>query len=485
MRMIGYVIRRPLHVSWMIAAGSVGIVAGIVLAGELSIMVSLAWLLSGIALVLMAATGARAWMVLVAVAGGMLIGLWRGSAVQASLAAYGQFTNQMVTVAGTVSEDVDTNRRGQLVIRLRDITVGSQSLPGTIWVTTRDTRPIRRSDRAVVSGKLSAGFGSFAASMYSADVAAVSRPSPGDIALAVRDYFGGGVRNALPETEASLGLGYLAGQRRGLPQELDAALQAAGLTHIVVASGYNLTILVRLARRLFERISKYLSLLLSSGMIVGFIAITGLSPSMSRAGLVTGLSLLAWYYGRRFHPLVLLPFAMAITLIAQPSYAWGDLGWQLSFAAFAGVMVLAPLLQNYFFGDKPERTLRRIFIETIAATITTLPILLVSFGQLSVVAPVANMLILPLVPLAMLLTFIAGLGGLVAPTLASFIGLPAQLVLTYMTGTARFMGGLPWALQEFQLPVAGAAAAYVAIVAACVYMSWETKQDLRRASLVE
>ncbi len=77
-----------------------------------------------------------------------------------------------------------------------------------------------------------------------------------------------------------------------------------------------------------------------------------MSPSMSRAGLVAGLSLLAWYYGRRIHPLVLLPLAMAITVMVQPSYAWGDLGWQLSFAAFAGVLIGAPLIQAYFLATR-------------------------------------------------------------------------------------------------------------------------------------
>jgi competence protein ComEC len=398
---------------------------------------------------------------------------------------YDQIIGRIVVISGVVSEDADTNQRGQLVLRLRDIHNGSDALPGMLWVTTSETPDIRRSDKVTLHGKLTEGFGSFAGSMYSVRIRTVERPVPGDVALQVRDYFASGVRAALSDTEASLGLGYLVGQRRGLPQDLNSALQAAGLMHIVVASGYNLTILVRLARRLFEKVSKYLSLLVSGAMIVGFIGITGLSPSMSRAGLIAGLSLLAWYYGRRFHPLVLLPFAMAITLLVQPAYAWGDLGWQLSFAAFAGVMILAPLLQTYFFGDKPERAFRRIFIETMAATVATLPILLVSFGQFSVVSPVANMLILPLVPLAMLLTFVGGIGGLVAPAAALIIGLPAQLLLTYMTGTAQLLGGIPWALQEAKLSLVAAMVAYMAMVIACVYMSWKTGYDLRRSSLVE
>lgn len=181
---------------------------------------------------------------------------------------------------------------------------------------------------------------------------------------------------------------------------------------------------------------------------------------------------------------MLLPLAMAITVLIQPSYAWGDLGWQLSFAAFAGVMILAPLLQTYFF-DYEDRMLRRIFIETMAATIATLPIIIAAFGQFSLVAPLANILILPLVPLAMLLTFVAGIEGLLVPFAVQLIGLPAEMLLTYMVKTAEFMGGLPWAVQSLHLAPVGVVLAYLIIIGACVYMQRVTKYNLRSTSLVE
>ena len=85
---------------------------------------------------------------------------------------------------------------------------------------------------------------------------------------------------------------------------------------------------------------------------------------MSRAGLVAGLGLLVWYYGRKTHPFVLLSFAAAVTLIVNPSYLWGDLGWYLSFGAFIGVIVLAPLIHRYFWGLAEAGTLRGLLVET-------------------------------------------------------------------------------------------------------------------------
>ncbi|HCR55693.1 TPA: hypothetical protein DIV49_01860, partial [Candidatus Saccharibacteria bacterium] len=443
-------LRRKVHVSWMVSVGCVGIFVGIIAASMVSsrMFESIAWLLTGVTLMAFAVWRPKVWLIALVFAGGVLIGLWRGSLALSDLALYRQVFDTTTTVTGKISDDVDSNARNQSVIRLTNVRINNTQLAGTIWITSKQHHDIQRSDIVAVHGKIQEGFGSFAATMYDAKLLSVRRPEPGDIALKIRNWFGQGVEKALHEPQASLGLGYLVGQRRGLPEALDTALVAAGLTHVVVASGYNLTILVRLARRLFEKISKYLAFISSVVMITGFIAITGMSPSMSRAGLVAALSLVAWYYGRRFHPFVLLPLAIAITVLMNPSYAWGDLGWQLSFAAFAGVMIVAPFANSYFFGDKKERPLGRILVETISAQICTLPIILLAFGQTSAVAPIANVLILPLVPIAMLLTFIAGIGGIILPSVAGIIGLPAEIILSYMTQTILFFGSLPWAIQE-------------------------------------
>lgn len=373
---------RRVHSSWLIAAASTSLVAGVAavpLVDQAWFGLTV-WLLVGLALAALALWRRHVAMIPVVVVAGLLIGLWRGSAAASQLVVYEKLTGHTVTLTGTVADDPDIGKKSELLLRLGNLSIDGHAVAGMVWVSTSAQADVWRSDRVTVTGKLTPGFGGFAASMYRAGLADIERPEPGDVALRVRDWFARSTRMAIDEPMASLGLGYLLGQRRALPPELDQALMIAGLTHVVVASGYNLTILVRLARRLFVRVSKYLAALSASSMIAAFIAITGASPSMSRAGLVAGLSLAAWYYGRKFHPLVLLPFAAAITVLINPAYAWNDLGWQLSFAAFAGVMILAPLLQAYFFGDKKPGTVRQIMGETVSATILTLPILIYAFG---------------------------------------------------------------------------------------------------------
>jgi competence protein ComEC len=188
---------------------------------------------------------------------------------------------------------------------------------------------------------------------------------------------------------------------------------------------------------------------------------------------------MAWYYGHKLHPFVLLPFAAAITVALNPSYVWGDLGWQLSFTAFAGVMIVAPLLQAYFFGKKEPGVLRQILGETIAAHIVTVPIIALSFGTISNVAIIANLLVVPLVPLAMLLTFICGVWSITAIPFADLIAIPTTWLLGYMVQVATFVSELEWAQSELVVP-GWAWLIYTLIVGiTCIWMWHATKFNFR------
>ncbi|MFY9228052.1 MAG: ComEC/Rec2 family competence protein [Candidatus Microsaccharimonas sp.] len=437
-----------------------------------------------VALLIMALWRRRVYCTVLCVLGGILLGCWYGSLARGELEVYAPLFASNISITGNVKEDPTRNTKNQLVLQLDRITVHEHQLAGTVWVSLIGNPDIKRGDIVMVSGIFEKGFGTFAGVIFTAKVMNIQRPEPGDVGRKVRDWFASAIRRAIPEPQASLGIGYLTGQKSALPTELSEALQIAGLSHVVVASGYNLTILVRLARRLFMRISKFVSAFASSIMIASFVAMTGLSPSMTRAGLVSGLSLLSWYYGRRFHPFVLLPLAAAITVAFQPSYAWGDVGWQLSFSAFAAVMIVGPLLQRFFFGEKEPGTIRQILGETVAAHMVTIPIIVASFGIISNVAIIANIMIVPLVPLAMLLTFISGIAALVMEPIASIIALPATWLLTYMTTTAQYLADLPWAQTEFSAQWWMIILYYVMLVVACVVMQRVSKFQLREVNIV-
>lgn len=479
-----------IHISWLIAAFCFGLVIGVVAvynlpSGDFS---SIFWPLIGLTIFVVVAVKRWRVMIVLAILAGGAIGLCRGDIGRTGMEKYQQLFGKNLTIQGSVSEDPDVDKKQQTVLRVGNAKLinGDQavSLPGQIWVTTGATDVVKRSDIVTVQGKISQGFGAFQASLYRAKLKKVERPVPGDVAVGVRDWFAGRVRQNIPEPESALGLGFLLGLRRALPQDLNDDLKIAGLTHVIVASGYNLTILVRLSRRLFAKSSKYLALISSVAMTFGFMSLTGMSPSMSRAGLVTILSLLTWYYGRKVHPFVLLPLAAAITLIINPQFGWNDLGWQLSFLSFIGVIVLAPLLQKFFFGNKPPGTLRQIIGETLSAQIMTLPVLIAAFGAVSNVSLIANVLILPFVPLAMLLVFVSGILVSV-PLIGWVVAIPTTWLLSYMIMVAKWVADLPWAQTEISFNVIQVVLSYAVIIVAIWLMARATKFNFREANIVE
>lgn len=477
-----YWLRERIHPTWHVTATTLGFLAGVTLA--------LVWyapgipvVVAGIVLVTIALWRQRRMLIVLAFVGGGLLGLVRGSYALGDLAAYQQYFGQDVTVVGTVADDITLKSRGAHV-SLRNVTINGQKMPGNVFATVTGADKAQRSDTIHMAGEMEGGFGGYAAKI-TGDAVRVERPVPGDVPLAVRDGFAGHIRQAISEPAASLGIGYLLGQKSALPNDLIEALKVAGLTHIVVASGYNLTILVRIGRRLFAKTSKYLAMISGVGLIVSFIAMTGLSPSMTRAGLVAGLGLWAWYFGRNFHPVTLLGVAAATTVVINPSYVWGDLGWLLSFAAFAGVMIIAPIVTAYFFGEGKAPFIGQLLIETVAAQIATLPIMIIAFQQLSVIAPLANLLILPLIPFIMLIVALAGGVQMLLPVLGSGIGWVAEQLLNLQIAIVNWCATIPWALTQPMWAWWGAVL-YIGVVFAVVaHMKHQARYKLYTASIVE
>lgn len=471
-------IYRSVHSSWILALAAAGFVSGVSLA--LVFRVGFLWAVIGALFVAAALTFRRAWVLPVAAAGSVLLGVGYGSAHYVERAVYSRWFGQVVTVSGRIKEDPSKSSSGSISLQIDSVFVAGASQPGTIFVSVRTVSAMTRGDVITGSGQMKAGFANFPASVSLFGAPRIQRYQFSDVGREVRDWFAESVRQRIPEPQASLGVGFLTGQKSALPGDFADALKVAGLTHIVVASGYNLTILVRMARKLLQRASKYLSAVSAGVMILAFMAMTGLSPSMTRAGLVSGISLISGYYGYGFHPLVLLPIAAAVTVALQPSYVWGDMGWQLSFSAFAGVMIVAPLLQAYFFGNKEPGIFRQILGETIAAHFVTVPIIALSFGTMSNVAIIANLLVVPLVPLAMLSVFITGLGVIFSLPFIGIIATPTTWLLTYMVQVATTVADLDWAQTTLD-QVGWWWLGYLALlVFACTWMWRKTRYNFRQ-----
>ncbi|HVI69710.1 MAG TPA: ComEC/Rec2 family competence protein [Magnetospirillaceae bacterium] len=463
---------------FLLSAGCLSVVCGIGLAAAGWQVSGWLWLILVLGLFL-ACRQRLVWLALpAAMAAGLVVGMWRGTQQVEALAGYQAYIGQKVIVTGTVSDD-STYDDQQRVMMLENIMIGNDHLPGKVRVKTLSPVAPSRGDVVEVRSKLYGGFGNYQAALYFADVRVTVVAH--DPLSALRRTFAAQVRSVLPDTEAGLGLGFLVGIKSALPEDLNDNLKILGLTHIVVASGFNLTVLVRLARRLFAKSSHYQMTMACGVMIIGFVLVAGLSPSMVRAGFVAGLCVIAWYYGRRVHPVLLLSLAAAVTALINPLYVWSDIGWWLSFLAFAGVMLFAPLLQRRIFGEREPRFIGQIIIETLSAQLLTLPLIMMIFNTFSVLSLVANILVVPLVPVGMLLTFVAGVSAAFVPWLAW----PATWLLSYLTNLVTWLASVPWASVPIALSLPMFIMAYTILLAVGLHLWYKTHHDYLSKSVIE
>lgn len=413
----------------------------------------------------------KRWLPLAVVLLALSLGWWRGSVVMHRLAAYQPLVEQPVVIEGRADSDAIYGDRSQLTFDITNITVlepYKQPLTGKMKISGYGAPMVYRGDLVQAQGKLFKTRGSRQASLSFANIAVLGRSH--SFIDNTRRRFSAGMQSALPEPLASFALGLLIGQRSTIPDDVSRRLSTVGLTHLVAVSGYNLTILVEFVRRLLGRRSKYQSTLMSLLLIGAFLLVTGLSASITRAAIVSLLSIGAWYYGRQFKPLLLLSIAAALTAGWNPLYLWSDIGWYLSFLAFFGVLIIAPLLAKRLFKGKKVRSLTMLLLESISAQLMAAPLIMHIFGQISLVGIVANLMVVPLVPLAMLVSFLAGLGGMLLPTLAGWIAWPARLVLTYMLDVVAALSRVPHALSERKLLLNQMLGLYGIIAILCIVL---------------
>ena len=345
-----------------------------------------------------------------------------------------------VVVAGVVDGEPETDE-DVTKFKLTDLKFGEEvESAGNIYVTVGKNENLAREDRVVLSGKMLDGFGTYAGYMYRPKLVKWERPEPGSWVLAMRNWFAGRVREMIPEPEVQLGLSYLLGLKTGLPDDLDENLRVVGLTHIVVASGAHLAILVEVARKIFGKLSRFAGVLFAVLFVVFFMAMVGWTPSILRAGMMTILTLVAWYSGREVAAWRLILMVAAVTLMVQPNFII-NMGWQLSFASYAGIMIIGPKMIKYFYGVKKPGFVGSMVITTVVATMMTLPIILYYYGAVSLISVVANILILPTLPWAMGLTFATGVLANV-PLIGGAVGWCATKMLDYHIAVVGWFGGM-------------------------------------------
>ena len=256
----------------------------------------------------------------------------------------------------------------------------------------------------------------------------------------------------LPEPEAGLAAGILIGLRDLVDRDLAAAFTTAGVSHVVAISGWNIAIVAAAVAAMTGRLGRRRRSIVTLVAIVTYVAFSGASASVVRAGLMAGVVLLARESGRAGRAAAALGWAAVILLIADPKLI-GDAGFQLSSLATAGLIAWATPLTDWLErrgGGRLPRWLAESLGVSLAAQAATLPIILVSFGRLAILSPVVNLVVVPLVAPAMAAGMLALAGGALvlagAPAgIGAVLAAPGWVILRVLVAVVETAAALPFA----------------------------------------
>jgi competence protein ComEC len=288
----------------------------------------------------------------------------------------------------------------------------------------------------------------------------------------IREKVMGIYSETLPNTGASLLMGIVFGIKQGMPEEFKDALSETGVTHVVAASGMNVTLIAGAFMVIFGYfLKRQLALILSIVGIFSYALLAGMEPSILRASIMGSIVFLSGILGRQNVALWTLGLTGYLMLLWQPGLI-GDVGFQLSFLATLGILVIIPVMNRPQKAEKSsdDNLVIQDLKTTLAAQLGTLPILLSAFGQVSFLSIIVNMLVLWTIPILMFIGSVSAIVGLVYEPFGKLLAIFALPFLLYFEWIVMLFSEFDLNLTVESLPWQVGVVYYLILFSVAVWM---------------
>jgi len=438
---------------------------------------------------------AAGWVAIAAVLA--VVGAWRfeawASQAPPDLARY---VGQEVTLDGIIDSEPDPGlTTTSYTFSARSVRTASEprrATNGSVRITVSQFKDYRPGTRATVRGKLDdppvfddfdyRGFlarRGIVGTMFVNGIEITSVPERFDATHPIRSLrrdiadlriaLDRSLARSLPEPEASLAAGFVFGRDGNLPDGVYQDFRDTGLAHLVAVSGTNVTLVAAVA---FAFVTPWLgrkrATLVAAMLVVAYVLAAGASPSVVRAGTMASVYLGGAALGRQRSSLTALSVAAVAMTGMSPGIAL-DVGFQLSLAATAGIIVfaswIAPTLVRLRVGAILPSPVVVTLAMTLASTVATLPIIWVTFGRISLVSLLANLLAEPLFVAAFVLSGASAAAGAMWQPAGWALGVIAYYPLAGIAWIASAIADLPFA--AVALPSINGDIEFIALVALC------------------
>lgn len=261
----------------------------------------------------------------------------------------------------------------------------------------------------------------------------------------LKHRFESNLEQTLGEPHAALAAGLVVGEKAALGKDLLEDFRTVGLIHIVVLSGFNITVVGDAMRRLLSFLPRVWGIVVGAVGIVLFGILVGGGATVVRSCVMACIALFAEFIRRDYSVSRALALAALIMLIQNPSILLHDPSFQLSFLATLALILLASPIERHLTWVPEKFGMRGIVAATCATQIFVSPFILYMMGQLSIIGVVVNILVLPFIPVTMLAVFLTGAAGMISLAAAHILALSAHVLLSYELFMVQEFARIPFA----------------------------------------
>jgi competence protein ComEC len=393
----------------------------------------------------------------------LVLGIWRHQAVLLEIenSKIKNFIGQNIILSGLVDKEPKIKEKiTQLEVKIDD--------SGKILVTATKYPEYKYGDRIEISGKLEnpdivEGFNykdylvkdGILAVMDFPKIDLVEKNQSNRFMSALfsfKEKLKESLNRTLPIPHSGVLEALLFGEENNISNEWKEKFNLTGTRHIAAVSGMNITIISAillnflLALGLWRNQAFYFSI----AILIIYILMIGAPTSGVRAGIMAILFLTSQHFGRLSSASRLMLFAATIMLAINPLLLKLDVGFQLSFLAVMGLIFLQPFFSELFKKIPDSFQLRTSLVSTLSAQIFVLPLLVYNFGQVSLISPLINILILPLIPFITIFGFIFSFIGIFFQSLARILFWLIYFMLAYIIKTVDFFSKFSFASINFK-----------------------------------
>lgn len=363
--------------------------------------------------------------------------------------SFNRYHNQTITVVGSIDQ-VPNFKPGTQQLIIRPLIINGEKVPEKtlkIGIKVSDLEEYSYGDKVVFSGKFSLrdNFESDTGRTVQYRLMSYSKKIIGDISyptvmehrygeFSILDLFSNikqkfvkSLHRLFYSPASGLLAGIMIGDTSTLDNDLLEIFRMVGLIHIVVLSGYNITLVANFFTKMFAPLGYYRRLIAAIIALVFFIAIVGISQTALRAGIMALCAFASRYYIRPYIVLRGIILALLIMGTLSPYALLFDLSLQLSFLATIGIVYMFPVMQEKF-PRLSENFFGEILIQTVAVNILTLPIIIYQMGYFSLISFPINVLVLGIISILTVSGFAAVFIGMIIFPLGQVLALPIQII---------------------------------------------------------